>query len=281
MRVLCLLFLAPLTALVACSDDGASVDTAGEADTDTDTDTDTDADTDTDSDTDADTGVYGSIEGYVLNPDGTGADGTNLQFCDTLCFNGEAEADGYFFQDELEDGSYKVDAIGEIDASNKVSGTGLGHVRVHATIDGANAYTMAESMVLPEVSSWAELSGSSTTFTSPGGDVTLTASASSFTPGFGWDSYGYAAGVVSPVPAYWEGYEAAIAVAFLPFAATVNESFSVSFTAPAGAAPSYDVYSIDDKGKLEGPVGTAALTGPDLVIADIEPSLLSWLVLVE
>ena len=279
MRALLLAAPLALLPLTACDGEEEPTDTA-EADTDTDTDTDADTDTDTDSDTDADTGALGSIDGFVFNPDGSPAGGTNMQFCDTLCFNGEADGTGYFLQDELDVGSYKVDAIGEIDDSNKVSGTGLGHVRVHVDIDG-NDYTISPDLVLPEVSDWGSLSGSSTSFSSPGGNVTLSADSSTFTPPFGWDSYGYAAGVVSDVPAWWSGYDAAMAVAFLPFAATVNAAFSVSFDAPPGAAASYDVYSIDDKGKLEGPVGTATLDGNELVISDVQPSLLSWLVLVE
>jgi hypothetical protein len=97
---------------------------------------------------------------------------------------------------------------------------------------------------------------------------------------FGWDTYGWAAGVIEAPVDFW-GVGAELAVAFVPFDTVPASPIDVRFPLPSSASgSSWDVYYVDKHGEAAGPIGAASISGGDVVISDLEPPLINWLLLV-
>jgi len=217
--------------------------------------------------------VYGSVMDSAGSPQSVA-----MQFCAVACLNGDSNADGSFSKlvpIDDDNYSYKIDAIGEV-----TKGAGWGRIRVHASLEEYEELGFEEPIVLPDVSAANFFASESGEQTLPLGDVDFTVDPSTLAPAFGWDTWGYQAGVVEGGSDYWEvGHE--LAVAFVPFDTEVSAGFDVSFPTPASAtAAAYDVYFVNIKGEGEGPIGTAAVVGNQIVIEDVQPAILSWLLLV-
>ena len=270
------------------TDDGAGSDSDGGDDTDTDDGTDgTDDGTGNDQGTGGDDTSSGELPtpsegealvyGTVLDSAGS-PQSVTMQFCAIACLNGDSNADGSFSKlvpIDDDNYSYKIDAIGEV-----TEGSGWGRIRVHASLEEYEELGFEEALVLPDVSAASFFASESGEQTLPLGDVDFKVDPSTLSPAFGWDTWGYQAGVVEGGADYWEiGHE--LAVAFVPFDTEVGAPFSVSFPAPASAtSATYDVYFVNIKGEGEGPIGAAEVVGNMIVIDDVQPEILSWLLLV-
>ncbi len=256
-----------LMLIVACG--GATKDdTANDMSADTGSDSGT-ADSGETEDTDPGTA---SISGSVTAFDGTHPAGMEVQVCDQLCIPVTTDANGNFSATGLDGGSYKVDALGE-----GVDGANFGRMRAHVDLEPGGTATLAFPLFLPQMSAPATLVNGANTV----GGVTLTLDPSVLDAPFGFDEGVVSTGVVSAadIPDAWGvPSPAAAAVAFLPFATEVSGSFTFSVTGTWDAA-GYDVYAVDAKGKLEGPLATATVEGGTLS-ATVQPSLLTWLLVV-
>lgn len=245
--------------------DSEGGDTTGNSETDTDTDTDTDSDADADPATAA-------VTGTAVAYDGTTPAGVEVQVCDLVCYSVETDATGAFVKTGLKAGSYKVDAIGpSIDGD-------YGQIRAHVELEVGEEFAFPAAFFMPKVYGPEAMTGDPVTV----GDVTITADADSFAVPFGYDENLYWAGVVQgpDIPPLWETPAApAVAVSFLPLATTVSASFDILFQSdvPAG---SYNVYSVDDHGVAEGPVGTATADGTVMSATGVQPAFLTWLLFV-
>jgi len=273
---------------VTSTDDGTTDDTDGTTTDDTDDTVEEGTTDDTGSGGTDDTGttstemptpgdgealVYGTV-----TDDAGSTQAITMQFCSVACLNDDSESNGTFAKllpVDDDNYSYKIDAIGEI-----VDGAGWGRIRVHASLEEYEEHGFVDDIVLPNVSAAGFFANESGQQTLALGDVDLTADPSNLTPTFGWDTWGYQAGVVEGGADYWEvGHE--LAVAFVPFDTEVDAPFSVAFPTPASAtAAAYDVYFVNIKGEGEGPIGTAQVVGNQVVIDDVQPEILSWLLLV-
>ncbi len=263
------MLIVSLLALVACGSDPkdtASVDTAADTATDTGT-TDTSDSGDTE-DTDPSTA---SISGVVVAADGSHPAGMEVQVCDQLCTPTTTDAYGAFAVTGLRGGSYKVDALGE-----GVAGQTWGHTRVHVDLEAGAAHVMEQPLYVPAVSAARTLTSGANTF----GAVSWTVDPATLDVPFGYDDFGFAVGSVAgaEVPDYW-GLAPTAVVSFLPFATEVSDAFDFAI-AGAWSTGLYDVYSVDAKGRIEGPVGSAASTDGTSLAGRATPTLLTWLLIV-
>jgi hypothetical protein len=272
--------LLALLPLVACSSSSGK----DSGDTAVDTDTDTDSDTDTEEEPvrecpapDASRRRAAGLEagtatiaGSIATFDGLNLGGMEVQVCDELCIPGDTLADGTFRFEALAAGSYKVDALGE-----GVEGSCYGRIRAHVDLaDGATA-NLAAPLFVPRVIGPAIVSGPGT-YTM--GGVEWTVDPSTLDVPFGFEDDQFWTGVVAAadVPALWElPAPAAAAVSFLPFATEVSGAFTIAVTTDI-ADGSYEVWSVDAKGKPEGPLGAATAAG-GRVEATVQPTELTWL----
>ena len=263
------MLLVSILALVACGadpKDTGSLDTGGDSATDTGA-----SDTADSGDTEDTDPATASISGVVVAADGSHPAGMEVQVCDQLCTPTTTDANGAFAVSGLRGGSYKVDALGET-----VAGETWGHTRVHVDLEAAETHEMALPLYVPVVSAARTLTTGANTF----GAVTWTVDPASLDVPFGYDDFGFAVGSVpgAEVPDYW-GVAPAAVVTFLPFATEVSAAFDFA-VAGTWSAGLYDVYSVDAKGKIEGPVGSAASTDGTSLAGRATPSLLTWLLVV-
>jgi hypothetical protein len=112
--------------------------------------------------------------------------------------------------------------------------------------------------------------------------MTLQADPTGLREPFGYDPnvlyMGFVAG--ADIPPFWEtpmAPEAAVSFAPLPFSVSTPVTVTVE---GSWVGTDYDVYSLDDHGSLEGPVGTAKVEGAQLIASDLTPSFLTWLLFV-
>jgi hypothetical protein len=253
-----------LVTLVAC---GGSADTKDTAPVDS-------ADTgsvDTADTVDTDPGTA-SIGGFVLGHDGSRPAAMEVQVCDQLCIPVSTDDDGNFVVSGLDGGSYKVDALGE-----GVDGASYGRIRVHLDLAPGETATIPYGLYMPQMSPPFTLRNGANEL----GPLTWTVDPATLDAPFGFEEGVVQVGFVegANVPPAWETPNPPIgALAFLPFATEVSARFSFSFQAP-DLTGNFDVYSVDAKGKLEGPVGSA--TGADGTLSgDAQPTLLTWLLVV-
>jgi hypothetical protein len=201
--------------------------------------------------------------------DGANLGGMEVQVCDELCIPGTTLADGSFLFEALEAGSYKVDALGE-----GVEGACYGRVRTHVDLEEGASVQIEAPLYLPPVIGPAVVS--SGTYTLGALDWTVSLDVLDTPFGFEDDQF-WAAVVPGPeIPRLWElPAPPVVAVSFLPFGTEVSGAFTAAVNAdiPDG---SYEVWSIDAKGKAEGPLGTATAAG-GRVEATAQPTLLTWL----
>jgi hypothetical protein len=216
----------------------------------------------------------GVISGVVIGPDGAPRVGADVQICDHVCIPLTTGEGGTFRRDALPAGSYKVDALGE-----SAEGADLGHARVHVDLADGAQVAIAEPLYLPRMEA-------AQTLTSSGrhvfGSVAWTVDPATLAVPFGVEAGTFRVGVVPADAArpWWDARTPAGAVAFLPFGTEVGAPFTVEV---AGTWPSasYDVYAVDDKGRLEGPLATASVSGTGtaaVLRATVQPTLLTWLV---
>jgi hypothetical protein len=111
------------------------------------------------------------------------------------------------------------------------------------------------------------------------GNVSWTVNGADLEVPFGEDEGMFSVGEVSAdkIPALW-GVTPAVAVTFLPLATVVSGAFDVDVA--GDFTGTYDVYSVDEHGSLEGPIGTATGADGHLVASGIQPTLLTWLLFV-
>ncbi|MFZ5478116.1 MAG: hypothetical protein ACOZNI_15215 [Myxococcota bacterium] len=259
--------------LLACA--GSPEDSAGgDADADTDTDADTDADTDVD-----DTGTYtdtdpsdATVTGGVVLYDGTAPPGMDVQLCETVCFSGVTLDGGGILFEELDEGSYKLDVLGEAFGSGD-----YGHSRVHVELAMSEQHVLPAPVFVPQVVG-PETIASSGTYEI--GAVTWTVDPAQIELPFGADEGQFWVGVVAgeDIPAGMYPVTASLAVAFLPFGAEPLAAFDLTVDAalPAGT---YDLYDVDDHGNLEA-AGTATSDGAVVTATEIAPRFLTWLLFV-
>ena len=216
----------------------------------------------------------GVISGVVIGPDGAPRVGADVQVCDHVCISFTTGEGGVFRREALPAGSYKVDALGE-----SAEGADLGHARVHVDLAEGAEVEIAEPLYLPRMEA-------AQTLTSAGrhvfGGVAWTVDPATLRLPFGAEAGTFRVGVVPPDAArpWWDARVPAGAVAFLPFGTEVDAPFTVE-VAGAWAGSSYEVYGLDDKGRLEGPLATASVSGSGngaVLSATVQPTLLTWLV---
>ncbi len=214
----------------------------------------------------------GVISGVVVGPDGAPRVGADVQICDHVCISLTTGEGGVFRREALPAGSYKVDGLGEADD--------LGHARVHVDLADSAQVSLAEPLYLPRMEPSQTLTGAGRHVF---GDVAWTVDPGTLTAPFGAAENAYRIGTVPPdaAPPWWEARTPARAVAFLPFATEVAAPFTVE-VGGSWTAASYEVYAIDAKGQLEGPLATASVagagTGDAVLTATVQPTLLTWLV---
>ena len=265
--------------LAACAGD-TSDDKALDSADDADADTDTDTDTDTDADTDTDPGD-GAISGTVQYYDGTIASGFPVQVCSLLCRYVDTDASGNFALTGLDAGDYRVDTVGAEEGRN------LGNFVVNVPLLESEIRAITPALWVPHVEGPVvsnEVAGRDTYTV---GDVTLTFAATDLELIFGtadpdtgdFDVY---AGVANgaDLPAFWS-VTPTFAVTLLPWAAGVLAGFDMEvdgLTAPDGT---YQVYALDDFGRLEQvPVGTASVSGGHATATGLTPEVWTWLLFV-
>jgi len=256
-----------IAALLACGSKSSGLeDTA--LDTGTAEDSGSTQDTGTE-DTDPGTG---SIGGNAIAFDGVPPAGMEVQVCDQLCLPLSTDAAGNFIATDLRAGSYKVDALGE-----SVEGRGYGHSRVHVDLAAGEALTIPYALFVPRVEGPQTLTSGTYTF----GTLRWTVNAANLDAPFGFEEGVFSAGVVAgtDIPPAWETPAAPVAaVAFLPFGTEVAAPFEIALSGTWDAS-GYDIYSVDSKGKLEGPVGSGTVVDGELT-ASVQPTLLTWLLVV-
>jgi len=269
------LFLGTLFALLACSagekDDTSTATTESDADTDADADADADADTDTDTDTDTD--CTATVSGTMVGYDGATPAGTEIQFCELTCFTTDTDATGAWAFTQMCPGSYKLDGVGEF-----VEDHDYGRIRAHVDL-GADDVAVDEALFLPRVLGPATVTSAGAPMT--WGEVTLGLDLDNLTVPFGYEADQIWVGTVDApdVPGFW-GVAATYAITFVPLATQVAAPFTLSANAGL-AAGDYDVYSVDDHGELEGPVGSATVGGDgEIPNTTVSPTILSWLLFV-
>jgi hypothetical protein len=214
----------------------------------------------------------GSIAGSVNAFDGVPPAGLEVQVCDQLCLPVYTDASGVFSAVSLRGGSYKVDALGE-----GVDGRGYGHSRVHVDLAAGETLTIPYALFVPRVEGPITVTSGTYTF----GSLRWTVNAADLDAPFGFEEGVFSAGVVAAadIPPAWDTPAAPVAaVAFLPFGTEVSAPFTIALSGTWDSA-AYDIYSVDAKGKLEGPVGTGAVADGELT-ASVLPSLLTWLLVV-
>jgi hypothetical protein len=275
----------PLAALaVACSGkDGADTSDSAAADSDADTDADADADGDADADSDADSDAdeeKATVGGSVLGFDGQVPGIANeekgtymeVQVCDLVCYSYQTDADGGFASGEIDAATYKVDALGDT-----LDGRGYGRARVPIELQPGEALVLPYTIVLPPIEPAQSARSGTYTF----GRVAWTVDAMDLDPDVGAPESPaeVAAGYVAPeyIPPAWEWTTPpAFAVAFLPFAVTPLAPIELEVSGVSGPA-NWEVYAVAGHGELEGPIGSATLSGDVLATADSQPSKLTWL----
>jgi hypothetical protein len=253
-----------LATLLACGETAEPKDTAPVDSSDTGT-------TDTEDTVDTDPGTA-SIGGAVVGYDGARPAGMEVQVCDQLCIPVTTDADGNFVASSLDGGSYKVDALGE-----GVDGASYGRIRVHLDLEPGQSATIPYPLYMPNMSPPFTLTNGANVL----GPLTWTVDPATLDAPFGFEEGVVQVGFVegANVPPAWETPAAPVgALAFLPFGTEVSARFSFAISAP-GLSGDFDVYSVDAKGKLEGPVGSASSEGGTLS-GDAQPTLLTWLLLV-
>lgn len=259
---------------LACTGDSADdtaevVDTADSGAADTDTDTDTGVEDDhCDLNDDATAPSTAVVTGTVVAYDGGGLEGLEVQICQDVCIQAWTDAAGAFRFEDLAPGCYKIDALGE-----RVEGRDYGRIRAYVGVEAGATVDLAAPLYLPKVYGPQAVTSGTYTF----GDVEWTVDASTLSVPFGYEDGEYWAGVVpgAEVPALWDAQPVA-AVAFLPLETAVSAPFDVAVNG-AFEDGTLQVWSVDAKGKLEGPVGTATVSGGRIVAQGVQPTLLTWL----
>lgn len=267
-----LLFLLPLS-LFACSDKGTTDDTGTPDDTaDTGESGDTE-ETGTDSEeTDTDPGTA-TVTGSVIDYEGNPVVGVEMQLCETVCYSAQTDSSGVYSFTEKSGGSYKLDALGHtVDAE-------LGWIRVHVELAPAAAWSAPAALYLPHVYGPESLASGSATFGAGMGSVTLGADLENLTVPFGFEADEFWGGFVagSEVPAMWDVQNVMAAAAFSPLGTVVKAPIDVSVNAGSAPDGTYNVYSVDAHGEIEGPVGTATASGGVFTATGLQPTILSWL----
>ncbi|MDP2308190.1 MAG: hypothetical protein Q8P18_19375 [Pseudomonadota bacterium] len=263
--------------LLACT--GVTKDDTGVEPADTDTDTDADSDTDTDTDTDTDP-RDATISGMVVFEDGSPVPGIEVQVCSTVCRYTETDAAGNFTQGGLEGARFKVDAIGATYTT-----PGFGNALFGVDLGISEDFTIPAPMVVPpaegpEVAN--EASGAQTYVL---GDVSLTFTASSLDMPFGVvednGDFNVFAGVLegASVPALWS-VAPAFTVGLLPWGSEPSAPMDIVVTGLAAPDGTYDVYALEEYGAVEGPLGTATVTGGTATAAGLLPQVWTWLMFV-
>jgi len=266
-----------LLALFACT--GTSKDdTAEPADADTDTDSDTDADTDTDTDTDPRNGV---ISGMVVQWDGAPAVDVSVEICSIVCRYARTDENGNFEQTDLEANRFKIDAIG---ATYSVAG--FGNSLVGVELAASEVFAMTPAMVLPPIEGPIEVSETAGSDTYDLGQVSLTFAANTLDFVFGavdndTGKFNLSAGVLEgdAVLTHWEVTPTFI-VNFLPWITAPSAPMDVEVTGLTSPDGTYDVYALQEYGELEGPLGTATVSGGTATATGIQPTVWTWLLFV-
>ncbi len=270
-----------LLLLAACSGSTTGDDTStGDADADTDTDTDTDADTDADTDTDTDP-RDAIISGTVLLWDGSPAAEMEVQVCSIQCRYAITDASGNFSQGLLESARFKVDAIGAV-----YSSPGFGNALVGVDLGVSENFVISAPLVVPPVSGPVSVSETAGRATYDVGAVSLTFAATDLAFTFGvvdndtglFDLY---AGALegAAIPQLWS-VQPSFVVTFLPWAAENTGTLDVTVTGLTSPDGSYTVYALEEYGEVEGPLGTATVSGGTATATGLAPSHLTWLMFV-
>jgi hypothetical protein len=266
-----------LLALLACT--GTSKDdTAEPADTDTDSDTDADADSDTDTDTDPRSGV---ISGTVVQWDGAPAVDVSVEICSIVCRYARTDANGNFEQSGLEAHRFKIDAIGAT-----YSVPGFGNSLVGVELAPGEVFAMTPAMVLPPIEGPIAVPETAGSDTYDLGQVSLTFAANTLDFVFGavdndTGTFNLSAGVLEgdAILSHWE-VTPAFLVNFLPWITAPSALMDVEVTGLTSPDGTYDVYALQEYGQLEGPLGTATVTGGTATAAGIQPTVWTWLLFV-
>jgi hypothetical protein len=214
----------------------------------------------------------GIISGSVVAYDGTKPADVTVQVCSIICYSISTDGNGTFIKEKLKADGYKVEAFGSV-----VKGHDFGNLRMHVDLADAENHPIDTPLYLPKVTGPVVNSGSPMTL----GAVHLSAAVDALKVPFGEDDNTYWAGTVESanIPPFWGLTDPALAVAFLPLGTEVSKPIQVSVDGsyPAG---NFDVYSVDEHGSVEGPVGTATSDGTTVVAKDLSPTILSWLIFV-
>lgn len=261
---------------LACAGDPAdddtadAIDTADTGDGNVDTDTGDDEEDDhCDLNDDPSAPSTAVVTGTVVAYDGGSIEGLEVQMCQDVCIQAWTDAAGSFRFENLAPGCYKIDALGE-----RVDGRDYGRIRAYVGVEAGATVDLAAPLYLPKVYGPETVTSGTYTF----GDVEWTVDASTLSVPFGYDDGQFWAGAVTgaDVPALWD-LQPVAAVAFLPLETAVSAPFDVA-VAGAFEGGTLQVWSVDAKGKIEGPVGTATIEGGRIVANDVQPTLLTWLI---
>lgn len=266
MRLLSVAFLFAVACTGTPKNSDSSTDTSGGT-TDSATTT-TDSETTTTTSTTEPTGVIsGSIKAY----DGTTPADITVQVCATTCYSITTDQTGAFIKESLKEAGYKVEVMG-----HTTKGHDYGNLRMHVELADAQAYAVTAPLYMPQVFGPQTAGGAEMHF----GDVTVDASNATLKVPFGETDNTFWAGTVAgaEVPPFWGLDAPAGAVAFVPLGTEVTGSFNLAVSGYESG--SYDVYSVDEHGSVEGPVGTASVEAGTLYAADLAPTILSWLIFV-